>query len=237
MDVGQVEAKLVFLVQGQMTRFKQHRARCAFLVLQGWRFCANHHAAERRIGFFSGIANTRNLATPQHRTSRTQFANFVQLVTDVKQATTLANQFFQNNKQLVNCLWREHRSGFIQNEQLRLCEQSSNDFDALHLAHTQGVHWPRGINVKAVLCRLGIDSRCHLGQGQRCFQAQPHIFGHSESVKQTKVLEHHADAQSASLLGVANLNALALVLNAALIGLDRAVNDFHEGRFARPVFT
>ena len=66
----------------------------------------------------------------------------MQLVTDVQQATTLTHQLFQNDKQLVDRLRCENGSWLIQNKQLGLREQSTDYFNPLHLAHTQGVHRP-----------------------------------------------------------------------------------------------
>ena len=51
------------------------------------------------------------------------------------------------------------------------------------------------------------------------------------------MLEHHADAQGPRLLRVANLHRLTVELDVAFIGLDRAVNDFHQRGLARAVFT
>jgi hypothetical protein len=50
-----------------------------------------------------------------------------------------------------------------------------------------------------------------------------------------KVLEHHADAQRARLLRVAHLHRLAVEVHAALVGLDRAVDDLHQRALAGAV--
>ena len=51
------------------------------------------------------------------------------------------------------------------------------------------------------------------------------------------MLEHHADAQLAGFLWVADVDRLTIKEDLALIRFDRAVNDFHQGGFARAVFS
>ena len=134
-DLRQIDAELVFFGQRQILHFKQHSAWLSVLVSKGWWFCANHQATERRIGFFTGIADTRHLAGSKHRTGCAQFSDFMQFVADVEQATALADQFLKHHKQLVHRLGRQNRGGLIQDQQLRLGEQGPNDFNPLHFAH------------------------------------------------------------------------------------------------------
>ena len=51
------------------------------------------------------------------------------------------------------------------------------------------------------------------------------------------MLKHHADAQGAGLLRASNLYGLTVKVNVAGVGLDSAVNDFHEGGLASAVLT
>ena len=159
----------------------------------------------------------------------------MQLVADVQNAAAFTGKLTQHHKQLLHRLRCEHRGGLVQDEQLRVGQQSADDFHALHLAHAQCVHGTGGVNVEAVL-RGGVgDALGHLGEGERLVQAQPHVLGHAERVKQAEVLKHHADAQTARLLRVADVDHLAVEANLARIGLDRAVDDLHQRGFARAV--
>ena len=98
------------------------------------------------------------------------------------------------------------------------------------------MHRALGLQVQAVFAGLGHNALGHLGQAERLVQPQPDVFGHGERVKQTEVLEHHADAQLARFLRVADVHGLAVEHHLALVGLDRAINDFHQRGLARAVF-
>ena len=165
-----------------------------------------------------------------------QGADFVQLVADVQNAAALGGQAAQHHEQLFDRLRREHGGGFVQDEQLGLGEQSAHDFHALHLAHREGMHRALGFDVQAVLLGLAADALAHVVERQGLVQTQPDVFGHGQRVEQAEMLEHHADAQSTRFLGVAHLHGLAVEPDLTLVGLDGAVNDFHQGRFARAVF-
>ena len=51
------------------------------------------------------------------------------------------------------------------------------------------------------------------------------------------MLKHHADAPCARLLGVTDVHRLPVEYDRALVGLDGAIDDFHQRRFTRTVFT
>ena len=89
--------------------------------------------------------------------------------------------------------------------------------------------------IQPIKSRFIADALRHLGQGQRFVQTQPDVLRHAQGVKQAEVLKHHADAQSTGLLRVTNLHRLAIKVDAASVGLHRAINDFHQGGFARAV--
>ena len=152
----------------------------------------------------------------------------MQLVADVEDAAALAGQLFQHHKQLLYRLRGEHRGGLVEDEQLRIGQQGANDLHPLHLAHTQGVHGAAGVGVQPVFGGLGGDALGDFRQRQRFVQAQPHVLGHGERVKQTEVLKHHADAQRPRLLRVANMHRLAVEMHRAFVGLDGAVDDLHQ---------
>ena len=59
---------------------------------------------------------------------------------------------------------------------------------------------------------------------------------HYEYLKQAEMLEHHADAQGTGLLRVAHLYRPVVPVDLAAVGLDRAIDDLHQRRFAGAVF-
>ena len=167
---------------------------------------------------------------------RAQRADFMQLMADVQNAATLGDKLAQDGKQLVNCLRRQHRGGLIQNQQTGFAEQGANDFHSLHFTNTERVHRPVRLQVKTIGRSFVLNAATDFGQRQRFIQTQPHVLRHAQGIKQTEMLEHHANAQSPGLLRIADVNRLAVKADIALVRLHRAVNDFHQGGFTGAVF-
>ena len=236
LHVNQVHAKLVGARQRQVLHPQHRGTGLRRAVLQRRRLGANHQARQGGVGFFRRVTHPGDLAAPQHGASSAQRANFVQLVADVENAAALGRQLAQHHKELFDRLGREHRSGLVQDQQLGVGEQGADDFHALHLAHTQGVHRAQGVDVEAVFGGLGGNAAGHFGQRLALVQAQPYVFGHREGVEQAEMLEHHGNTQGACLLRVAHLHGLAVEVHAAFVGLDRAIDDFHQRGLARAVF-
>ena len=99
------------------------------------------------------------------------------------------------------------------------------------------MHRPAGVNVQAIFGRLGVDALGDCGQAQALAQAEPDVLCHGDGVKQTEMLEHHADAQRPRLLRVADVRRLTVEQDTAAVRFDRAVDDLHQRRLAGPVFT
>ena len=161
----------------------------------------------------------------------------MQLVTDVQNAATRTGHLSQHHKEFLHGLRHQHRSRLVQNQQLRLRQQSADDFNALHLAHAQGVDRARRVNIQPVLGRFGSDALRHFGQTQAPVQTKPDVLRHGDGAKQAEVLKHHGDTQGARFLRVADLHRLAVEPDAAGVGLDRTVDDLHQGRLTGAVFT
>ena len=89
------------------------------------------------------------------------------------------------------------------------------------------MHRSLGLYIQAIKRSFIADALGHLCQRKRLVQTQPNVLRHAQGVKQAEILKHHADAQGAGLLRVANLYRLAIKVDAASIGQHRAVNNFH----------
>ena len=236
LQVDQVHAKLVGTRQRQALHAQHGGAGLHCAVLQRGRLGTNHQARQGGIGFLGRVAHARHLAAAQHGAGGAQRADFVQLVADVEDAAAFRSQLAQHHKKLFDRLGREHRGGLVQDQHLGVGEQRADDFHPLHLAHAQGMHGAQGVDVEAVFGGLGGDAAGHFGQRQALVQAQPHVLGHREGVEQAEMLEHHGNAEGPRFLRVAHLHGLAVEEHAAFIGLDRAVDDFHQRGLARAVF-
>ena len=233
----QIDTKLVGSRQAQALHLEHRYAGLLRPVDQLRRLGADHQTRQRGIGLFAGVADPGDTPPPQHRAGRAQFANFMQLVADVQNAAALRGQFFQHHEQLFDRLRCQHRGGLVQDQQLRVGQQSADDLDPLHLAHTKGVNRPAGVNVQAIFGRFAADAARDIGQAEVFAQAKPDILGHGDGVKQAEMLEHHADAQGPRLLRVADVRRLTVEQDTAAVRFDRAVDDLHQRRLAGPVFT
>ena len=66
-------------------------------------------------------------------------------------------------------------------------------------------------------------------------EPEPDVLGDRERVEEREVLEHHRDAERARLVRALDLDRPALPAELPGVGVDRAVDDLHQRRLARPV--
>lgn len=67
-------------------------------------------------------------------------------------------------------------------------------------------------------------------------QAKDHVFHHIVGVYQHKVLVYHADPIGDGVLGVADVQGLAVQLDAALEAVVHPIQHVHQRAFSRAVF-
>ncbi len=230
----QINPKLLFALQRKSVDFHDHGAGVRCRTRQRRRFSANHQARQRSIGFFLRITYTGHLAAAQNRTGRAQLTDFMEFVADVKNAAALARQTIKHDKELFHRLRREHRGWLVKNQQLRTGQQGADDFDALHFTHAQGMHGARRVDFQTVFLALGLNGRSNRLERSPP-QTEPDVLGHGHRIEQIEVLEHHADTRIASILGAADIRFHPVEHHLPGIGLDRAVDDLHQGRFAGTV--
>ena len=236
-DLMKIHAELVLARQRQRTHTQHRRTQLRLAPRQLRWLGTNHQARQGGVGLLRRLANPGHLAAAQHGTDLAQFADFMQLVADVQNAAARAGHLSQHHKEFLHGLRHQYRRRFVKNQQLRLRQQGADDFHPLHLAHAQGVYRARRVNIQPVLGRFGADALRHFGQTQSPVQTQPDVLGHGDGAKQAEVLKHHGDTQSPRLLRVADLHRLAVEQDAAGVGLDRTVDDLHQGRLTGAVLT
>ena len=112
------------------------------------------------------IAHTGHAPSAQDGTGGTQCTDFMQLVADVEDAAAFASEFVQDDKELFDRLRCQHRGGLVQNQQLRVGQQGTDDLHALHFADAEGVHRPCGVQSEPVLGGFLFNAACHLTQAQ-----------------------------------------------------------------------
>jgi len=139
-DRGQIHAELVLLFKREVAHFKHHIACGARCMFQCRRLGTNHQARQAGIGLLRRVHCAGDLAAAQYRAVMAQGADFIELVADVDNAATFAGQFAKRHKQPFHRLRRQHRSRFIENQELRPGQQGTHDLDPLALAHGECVH-------------------------------------------------------------------------------------------------
>ena len=98
-----------------------------------------------------------------------------------------------------------------------------------------------GIDIQFVLCGQLLQHATRFVQ-RRAEQGailgtKDHILKNGEILNQLEVLEYHPDGRLDCGLAVGDLGFFAVDENLAAVGFVKAVEDRHESRFARAVFT
>ena len=196
----QIHPKGIARRQTQAMHAQYHVASPMRALRQHRRFGANHHAAQRGVAFVARIAIAAHAPRTQHRAAVAKCPDFMQFVADIKNAAPLVGQLAQHAEKALHRLRRQHRGGFIENQQARVGQQRADDFHPLHFTHAQGVHQPPRVDRQMIGCGLVRHHLRHLRQRMACLQTQPDVLRHGERLKQAEMLEHHGDAQRPRLL-------------------------------------
>jgi hypothetical protein len=95
---------------------------------------ADHHSCQRGGRFRARIAGAGYLTVSQHRRAVADALHFLETMADIKDGTPLRSQFLQRLEKAVRFLRRQHRSRFVENDELRVLQESPDDFDPLPFA-------------------------------------------------------------------------------------------------------
>lgn len=159
-----------------------------FLILCGQPFgITDHQARQFQIGAFSGNAVPGDLAVAQHGCAVTQRTHLAQSVTDKQNAAAFSSQMPQGHEQLLGFLGRQHRRGFVEDQQADVLHQAANDFDFLPLANRQAMDQPLGLHRHAVALRDLANARFELfGRACRGAHRQRDVLRDAEGFEQRK---------------------------------------------------
>ncbi len=202
---------------------------------QGRRLGADHQARQARDALLPRVRDTAHPARAQDRAAMAQRPDLVELVADVQDAAPRPGELAQRDEQPLDRLWRQHRGGFVEDQQPGVGEQRTHDLHPLALAHRQRVDRTQRIDLQPVFGGLVPDALDHRGQADRAIEAEQHVLGDGERVEQREVLEDHRDAQRARLVRAAHLHRHAVPADHTGIGAHGSVGDLHQRRLAGPV--
>ena len=160
---------------------------------------------------------------------------------DEEDGLALARKLLHRGHELVDLLRGEHGGRLVEDENLVVAVEHLENLDAL--LHADGDVLDLGIevNLQAVFFRELLDLFARflaLNEAElRRLRAEDDVVEHGEHVDELEVLVHHADAERGGIIGVVDLDGLAVFADLARLRLVQAEEHAHERGFAGAVFT
>ena len=196
---------------------------------------ADHQPGEFGGGRRLRVGAADDPAAAEHGCGAAEPANLLEPVADIEHRAALVRQPAQGLEQPFGFLRRQHGGRLVHDQQARALQQAADDLDALAHAHRQPGHPRRRVQRQAVGLRDGADCA---GEPAPCGvrrQRQRDVLGDGQPLEQREMLEDHADAERARFGRVAGRRRPAIPAHRTRIRLQRAVEDFHQRRFAGAV--
>src|SRR5438309_1645123 len=143
-------------------------------------------------------------------------------------------------EKLLNLLRGQNGGWFIENQKLRLAVQDLENLNALLHAHRERFDSCPEIDVNAVCLRKLFDLPCRPAQIQPApaaggFGSENDVLGDGEPWNQHEMLVHHSDSKRNCRSGGLDSHLPAFEDDCSLVRLYHAIENFHQGGFARAV--
>ena len=201
---------------------------------------ANHHAGKLFLAAVGNIHGADILALAQNRAAVRHGHDLVQLVGNKQDALALSLKTAHDLHQFVDFLRSQYSGGFVKNQNFIVTVQHFQDLNALLHANRDIADQCIRVYTQAVFFRKLHDlfaGDLFLQKSRFAgFHTQHDVIQHREALHQLKVLVDHADAKVVCIVGVIDLDFLAVFLDDALFWLVQAEQNTHEGGFAGAVF-
>ena len=213
--------------------------RPVFLVYLEFHIAADHHARQLLFGGGLDVHRADAAALAQHRAAVGDGHDLVQLVRDEQDGLALACEVAHDLHELFNFLRRQHGGGFVKNQNFIVAVEHLQDFDAL--LHADGDVLDPGVRIdrKAVFFRKRDDTLPRFlfleESGLVRFDAEDDVVQHGKDLNELEMLVHHADVQRIGVVGVLDLDHLAVFFDRSRFRLIETEQDAHERGFARAV--
>ena len=187
-----------------------------------------------------GQVGGSHLALTQNGTLVTDIHNLTQLVGDEDHSQAFRSQLAQQLEELLGFLRGQHSGRLVQDQQLGITEQCLQNFQTLLFTDGQVLHLLPGRDghieffsqFGKMLGRL-IQVQTNLAE---LLIAQHNVLNDTQGGNQHKMLVDHADTGSNGLLGVADVQLLAVQPDLTGGGAVQAVQNVHQGGLACTVF-
>jgi hypothetical protein len=174
---------------------------------------------------------------PEHRHPVADSEHLIQFVGDEDDGVPLVGHPPDGGHQLLYLAGGEHRSGLVQNEDVRPPVEGFDDFHPLLLPGGELPDAGIGVHVQAVPASELLQPLPGgpFREEEVAGQPQHHVLRHRVGRDQPELLVDHSDAQADGVPGRADVGALALDEDFAFVGVVDAVEDVHQGGLAGTV--
>ena len=147
----------------------------------------------------------------------------------------------QHVEERVSLLWRQNGGRFVQNENLRAAVERLEDLHALLESDRQlgddGVERHSERVVAGELFEFPPRAGESAREQRATLDTEDDVFEHREILHEHEMLVNHADARKDRVLRRAEIDAATMHVNLAGVGPVKSVDDIHQRRLARTVFT
>ncbi len=155
---------------------------------------------------------------------------------------TAACQRLHRRQQALGFAVGQHRSGLVEDQDARTCEQHLQDLDALLFGDRQALGALPRIDVEAELVGLGADLRLERAEPlamaafTRCERMpEQDVLGHGERLHQLEVLVHHADVVPRRIARAIEPHRVVVDQHVARLRRIEPGRDVHQRRLAGAV--
>ena len=202
---------------------------------------AHHHAGEFLLGGVLDVHGADALALAKHGAAVGHGHDLGQLVGDEEDGLALLGEASHDFHQLVDFLRGEHGGRLVQDEDFVVAVEHLEDLHAL--LHADRYIFNQGIGINAHPIPIAQFQNLFAGvlllkkaqSGVLC--AEDDVVQHGEDVHQLEVLMHHSDVQRVCVVGIVDVDDLAVLLDGSLIRLIQAEQHAHQRGLARAVFS
>ena len=202
---------------------------------------ADHHAGELFLRRLARVDGADVLALAQNGHAVGDLHDLVELVGDKEDALALFRQPAHDLHELFDLLRCEHGGRLVKDEDFVVAVEHFQDLHAL--LHADGD--VLDLCVEIDLQSVAVGKLLHLLAGSlllqktelRVLRAEDDVVEHREHIDQLEVLVHHADVKRRGVVGVVDLDLLAVLFDDTLFRLIQAEENAHQRGLARAVLS
>ena len=179
-------------------------------------------------------------AVPEDRDHVGEAADFLQPMADVDDRHAAIPKLADGGEEIVDLVRGERCRRLIHDQQTGICRERLGDLEQLPVRDTKPSHGGVGSEVDPEIAENAHRLRLH---GAPVDRAQPtarmtaceHVLGHAEVGEHRRFLVHRHDPEPVGCLSVTDPRWLAVDQELAVVLLDDARDDLHQGRLAGTV--